>query len=128
MRPLPGLLLALAACSPAAPAPRPTPRPAASVDEAAERRELDARSGSDAAWVQRQQERQSAFLSFQRCLSACKGDAPCEQRCGAPPRQRARCAACSINGRCQVLSEDSAGTLDCCLPLTDERGCIKPAP
>jgi hypothetical protein len=118
------LLVALAGCG-APPPPAPTPRPAASASETdRERHEVEARASADAPWVQRQKERHAAFLAHQSCVEGCKGEQGCEDRCGAPPPIRARCAPCSLSSRCQVLSEESAGTLDCCLPLTDERRCI----
>jgi hypothetical protein len=125
MNPRAGLLLAALAGCGAPPPPAPAPRPAASASETdRERHEVEARASADAPWVQRQKERHAAFLAHQSCVEGCKGEQACEDRCGAPPPIRARCAPCSLSSRCQVLSEESTGTLDCCLPLTDERRCI----
>jgi hypothetical protein len=117
------LLAALSSCSEAPPLPPSRPSPAASVDE---HQEFASRSSADARWVQRQLDRNSSFLNFQRCAAACKEDG-CLQRCGAPPRQDPHCVSCSAGSRCQLFSEGTSGQLDCCLPILDERACF-PAP
>jgi len=121
------VLVAQAACSgaPAPAGPAPTPIASASPEEQ-QHREVDERARLAAPWHERQRDRQSAFLGFRACVEVCKGDSACEARCGSPPTHRARCASCRINGRCQILTDEEASSLDCCLPLSDDRGCFPP--
>lgn len=79
-----------------------------------------------APWVDRQRQRQSAYLAHQSCVSACRNDAACEGQCAPAPTFRNRCVPCVLNGRCQLLTNsDAPGSLDCCLPVPDDGGCIK---